>query len=100
MPFALFLLLGFAGVLPRCKQTAGVFGGLAGFGKGNGGIFADGQCFFFATYAVFQAEDFAACGGNFQIQAAAVKQLGLFPCFGWLGVFDLSVIQWHGGGMF
>ena len=51
-------------------------------------------------YAVFQAEDFAACGGNFEIQAAAVKQLGLFPCFGGLGVFDLSVIQWPGGGMF
>ena len=31
LPFAFFLLLGFAGVLPRYKQAAGVFGGLAGF---------------------------------------------------------------------
>ncbi len=31
LPFTLFLLLGFAGVLPRCKQAAGIFSGLAGF---------------------------------------------------------------------
>ena len=34
---------------------------------------------------------FPACWGNFKIQSAAVKQLGLFPCFGGLGVFDLAV---------
>ena len=65
---------------------------MAGFGKGNGGIFADGQCFFFAAYAVFQAEDFAASGGNFEIQAAAVKQFGFLSCFGRLGVPDLAVV--------
>jgi hypothetical protein len=51
-------------------------------------------------YAVFQAKDFAACGGNFKIQAAAVKQFGFLSCFGRLGVSNLAVIQWHGGGMF
>ena len=65
---------------------------MAGFGKGNGGIFADGQCFFFAAYAVFQAEDFAACGGNFEIQAAAVKQFGFLSRFGRLGVSNLAVV--------
>ena len=32
--------------------------------------------FLHMDYAVFQAKDFAACGGNFEIQAAAVKQFG------------------------
>ena len=31
LPFAFFLLLGFAGVLPRYKQAAGVFSSLADF---------------------------------------------------------------------
>ena len=51
-------------------------------------------------YAVFQTEDFAACGGNFEIQAAAVKQFGFLPCFGQLGVPDLAVVQLHFYGIF
>ena len=43
-------------------------------------------------YAVFQAKDFAACGSNFEIQAAAVKQFGFLSCFGRLGVPDLAVV--------
>ena len=65
---------------------------MAGFGKGNGGIFADGQRFFFTVDTVFQAEDFAASGGNFEIQAAAVKQFGFLSRFGRLGVPDLAVV--------
>ena len=66
----------------------------------NSSLSAFSQCFLFAVYTVFQAENFPACWGNFKIQAATVKQLGLFPCFGGLGVFDLSVIQRHSGGIF
>ncbi|HFC6353035.1 TPA: hypothetical protein ACFNMH_001984 [Neisseria elongata] len=51
-------------------------------------------------YAVFQAKDFAACGSNFEIQAAAVKQFGFLPCFGRLGVPDLAVVQLHFYGIF
>ncbi|OFJ75942.1 hypothetical protein HMPREF2844_09075 [Neisseria sp. HMSC072F04] len=66
----------------------------------SGFVGAFSQCFPFAVYTVFQAENFPAYWGNFKIQSTAVKQLGLFPCFGGLGVFDLSAIQRHGGGMF
>nr|DAK47282.1 MAG TPA: hypothetical protein [Caudoviricetes sp.] len=35
---------------------------------------------------------FCRLRGNFEIQAAAVKQFGFFPCFGRLGVSNLAVV--------
>jgi len=63
-------------------------------------IYRYSKCFLFAIYAVFQAENFPARRCNFKIQTVSVKQLVLFPCFGGLGVFDLSVVQLHFYGIF
>ena len=90
LPRRFGLLLGGGGICALCQIRPRLFGGLAGFQQGNGGVFANGQQLFFSADTVFQPPRFPACGGNGQIQAAAVCQLvGLG---GRLGVLYLAVV--------
>ena len=48
--------------------------------------------FFFASYCGISGGRFCRLRGDFEMQAAAVKQFGFLSCFGRLGVPDLAVV--------